>query len=135
MKTSWLALAKDAKLTELASIGDSLVNLIYSLAASETLGRPVGKRVSNHILSQSLLKSGLREKAGRRLDKGALADYAEALIFRAWIEGDIGLEECVAILSSHLSGDGENPNKLRKSSIVAFAELLSEIARRRANLG
>ncbi|MFQ5815363.1 MAG: ribonuclease III family protein [Candidatus Hydrothermarchaeaceae archaeon] len=133
MATGRLGFARNADLAELSSIGDSFVNLIYSLAVSKTIGKPIGKRASNHVLSQSLLKSGLREKAGRRLDKGALADYVEAMIFQAWIKGEIELEECVSILSSHLTGEAEDPYKLRKSSIIAFAALLSEIARRRGD--
>ncbi|MEE9594793.1 MAG: ribonuclease III family protein [Candidatus Hydrothermarchaeales archaeon] len=131
MSTAWLKFAKNADLSELASIGDSFVNLIYSLAVSKTIGKPVGKRASNHVLSQSLLKSGLREKAGRRLDKGAMADYVEAMIVQAWINGEIEMHECVSILSSHLVDPETGPYKLRESSIVAFTELLSEIVTRR----
>ncbi len=130
MGAAWLSFAKKAELSELASIGDSFVNLIYSLAVSKTLGKLVGKRASNHVLSQALIKSGLREKAGRRLDKGALADYVEAMIVQAWINEEIGLEDCVSILSSHLEANENDPYKFRESSIDAFVELLSEIARR-----
>lgn len=118
-------------ISELSSVGDSFVNLIYSLAVSKALGRPTGKRASNYVLSQALLKSGLREKAGKRLDKGGLADYAEALIFQAWIRREIELEECVSILNSHLTGVDDDSYKLRDSAVVAFTELLREIYRRR----
>ncbi len=130
MTKARLGFAWDVEISELSSIGDSLVNLIYSLAVSKAVGRPTGKRASNYVLSQSLLRSGLRERAGKRLDKGDLADYCEAVIFQAWIRRDIELEECVSILSSRLAG-ADDPSKLRESSIAAFAELLSEIDRRR----
>lgn len=129
MATSRLGFAGDAELAELSSIGDSFVNLVYSLAVWKALGKPRGKRASNYVLSQSLQRSGLREKAGKRLGKGELADYAEALIFRAWLRREIELEECVSILSARLVG-ADDPHRLRESSIIAFAELLTEIDRR-----
>ncbi|MEE8168620.1 MAG: ribonuclease III family protein, partial [Candidatus Hydrothermarchaeales archaeon] len=92
----------EGELSELSSIGDSFTNLIYSIAVSQALKKPVGRKASNHVLSQALLLSGLRDKAGSRLDKGEMADFVEALIFYAWIKHRITLEECVAILRKAL---------------------------------
>jgi hypothetical protein len=111
---------------ELSSIGDSFVNLIYSLALSNALGKPMGKKASNYILSEALIKAGLRGIAGSRVDKHGLADYAEGLIFQAWIKGSISLEGCVDILTKEL----KNRDPLRKASINAFAQLLRHIKSR-----
>ncbi len=117
----------EVELSEFSSIGDSFTNLVYSLAVSQVLGKPVGKRVSNYILSQALIRSGLRDKAGRRLDKGGLADFAEGAIFYAWMQKRIALEECVGVLVKYLEG---SKGDLREASITAFAELLKVLDER-----
>lgn len=112
-------LSFSASLEELSALGDGFVNLIYSLAVSNALKKPVSKRVSNHILAEALAASGLRSKLGSRVTKHELADYAEALIFYAWAGNKITIEECVDILSEKIV-----PKNLEKSAVNAFAELL-----------
>jgi hypothetical protein len=87
---------------ELSKIGDPFLNLIYSLALSKTLNRPMGKKVSNAILSEALVRSDLRARAGTRMQKKELGNYVEGLIFKAWIEEKITINEAVEILSKNL---------------------------------
>ncbi|MFQ5976152.1 MAG: ribonuclease III family protein [Candidatus Hydrothermarchaeales archaeon] len=111
------------EMDELSNIGDNFVNLIYSMALSNVMGKPVGKKVSNYILSEALLKSGLREHGGRRLDKHDMADFVESMIIFAWAKGMITMEETVRILRENLEPSSDRI-KLRESSVIAFAELL-----------
>jgi hypothetical protein len=114
------------KPVELSKVGDPFVNLIYSLALSKTHKRPLGKKVSNHILSEALARTKLREKAGSRMKKGDLGDFAEGIIFKAWAEGKINLEEAVGILSR-----GMNPKssgkQLQEEAVDAFESLLNHV--------
>jgi hypothetical protein len=88
--------------------------------------KPVGKKVSNYILSAALIKSGLREHGGRRLDKHSMADFVESIIFFAWAKEMISLEESVEILKENLKPSLDRI-KLRESSVIAFAELLKHV--------
>ena len=110
--------------TEFSGLGDSFVNLIYSLAVSSVSKKPVSKRVSNYILSEALIRSGLRHKAGPRLDRHGMADYAECIIFDAWINNKITLKECVDILSRELQKVG---GSFRDASIKAFTKLMRRV--------
>ena len=101
----------------LSSLGDSFTNFIYSVALSNYLKKPVGKKVSNRSLALALKEAGLREKLGSRKNFHTLGNYAEDIIFRAWAGGKITLEECIRVLQGNL-GEGE---------VKAFAELLREI--------
>jgi hypothetical protein len=85
-------------------------------------GKPIGKRVHNHILREAIIEAGMRDLAGTRVDMHGLADYAEGYIFQGWIEGKISIEDCVGILANKL--DAEN---IRKSSVEGFADLLKNI--------
>lgn len=111
---------------ELSGVGDNFVNLIYSLALSNALKKPMGKKVSNYILAEALIRSGLREKAGGRLDKHGMADFVECAIFHAWLKEKISIEECVEILTQNLK-DVKEQRKIRDASIKAFTELLKYI--------
>lgn len=112
---------------DLSAIGDSFVNLIYSLALSNVLGRPVGKRAPNLMLKEALLGSGVRQKAGTRLKKQEMGDFVESELFRAWIEGYVTLEECVRILTDAMRKEED----VKSASIIAFAELLDEVEKRK----
>lgn len=107
----------------LSSIGDSFVNLAYSLALSKAHKKPVGLKVSNTILSRSVEAAGLRGSLGTRVDKHKLADYAEGLIFKAWAEGRLGLQEAVELMAGCFSGS-EDKRSLREESVEAFTRLI-----------
>jgi hypothetical protein len=70
---------------DLAKIGDTLVNFLFSLAVSNTMKQPWNVRVSSMTLSTALQKSGLRELLPHRTDRHAQANAVEALIMHAWI--------------------------------------------------
>jgi 8-oxo-dGTP diphosphatase len=121
---------RDKSPWELSSLGDGYVNLIYSLALFRALGKPVGKKVANSVLSKALEAAGLRSLAGARADSHRLADYAEGYLFKAWAEGKISLEESVSILAKSFSGS-EDRVTLRKESVEAFASLLKAVAEKK----
>ncbi len=118
---------KDKKPLELSKIGDPFVNFVYSLALSKTSNKPLGQKVSNRILSEALVKAGLRSFAGRRMKKEDLGDYTEGLLFKAYVEGIITIEESVDILSKNISKGSSGP-RLREESIKGFTELLNRVA-------
>jgi hypothetical protein len=109
---------------ELSGVGDSFVNLIYSIAVSNANGKPLSKRASNFVLSEAVYKSGLRETAGNRVTRHDLGDFAECMIFDAWLRGNISLEACVKILTSELKNSSGDP---KEASVEAFTALLLEI--------
>lgn len=83
---------------DLASLGDSYANFIYSLAISNKKGQPVGIKVKGSILCQALKRAGLRDELPSRMSTHTLADAAEALLVYAWLSDRIGLEESVQII-------------------------------------
>jgi len=80
---------------ELASLGDSYVNFIYSLAISNRRGNPFGTKVKGSVLAEALRKVGLREFLPSGMSRHSLADAAEALIVYAWLSRWVSLEESV----------------------------------------
>jgi hypothetical protein len=106
---------------KLASLGDSYVNFISSLALCVKRGEAAGTKVSSRILSQALKKSKLRIFLPQRVDRHTLGDAAEAIIVYAWLREAITIEESVKTL-------------LSSSDVVeAFASLLL-LAKERLNL-
>jgi len=83
---------------ELASLGDTYVNFVYSLAMSEKTGIPIGKKVKGVFLAEALKNSRLRKSLPSRMTRHRMADAAEALIVYAWLNGYVTLKESVAIL-------------------------------------
>ncbi len=82
----------------LASLGDTYINFIYSLALSNRRGKPSGAKVKGSALAEALRKAGLREHLPSRVTRHMLADAAEALIVYAWLNNYITLDESVAVL-------------------------------------
>jgi hypothetical protein len=120
---------KGRKPMELSKVGDPLVNFLYSLALSKVCNRPLGRKVSNKILSEALFRADLREQVGSRMTSGDLGDYAEGFIFKAWAEGKITLEEAVEVLSQSLSPNAIG-TKRHEEATSAFENLLRLISRR-----
>jgi hypothetical protein len=116
---------------KLAGFGDGLVNLMYSLALTQTKGQPVGAKVSNFVLAEALSAAGLRHFAPSRADRQHLADVAEAIVAYAWFRGIITL----GVTSRILIGDFSQRNlhdreDLREGAKEGFTHLLIEIAGR-----
>jgi len=103
---------------KLASLGDSFVNLVYSLTLSRRRGEPIGAKVDSRVLSEALKKAGLRKLLPSRTDRHVQADAAEALIVYAWMQNVVTMEEGVNILEQH-----EDP-------IEGFCDLLLTVTKR-----
>lgn len=103
---------------DLAGLGDTYVNFVYSLMLSRKLRRPTGAKVNNRILAEAVKRSGLRKMMPRRIDRHDRGDAAEALIVYAWLRGIVSFEECIEIL-----GGCDDITE-------AFARLLREIEKR-----
>ena len=82
----------------LAQFGDSLLNFAYSVALTETTGRPRGTKVPDKILADAAAKAGLRKRLRRRVGRGDVANSLEALLGHVWLQKMITLEEIVSCL-------------------------------------
>ncbi|UCH71253.1 MAG: hypothetical protein JSV29_04645 [Candidatus Bathyarchaeota archaeon] len=103
---------------DLAGLGDTYVNFVYSLMLSCRLERPTGAKVNNRILAEAVKRSGLRRMLPRRVDRHDRGNAAEALIVYAWLTGTVSFEDCIEIL-----GQSDDITE-------AFARLLREIEKR-----
>ena len=92
----------------LAQFGDSLLNFAYSLALTETTGKPRGLKIQDKILAEASVKSGLRKHMPRRVDRGDVANGFEALLAYAWIGKHITLDEIVYQLKQDSMFQSEN---------------------------
>jgi len=99
--------------TGLAQFGDSLLNFAYSVALTETTGRPRGIKVQDRILADAAAKAGLRKRLPRRVGRGDVANSLEALLGHVWLQKMITLEEIVSCLKL------ENLNPSKNFSILA----------------
>jgi hypothetical protein len=110
--------------TGLAQFGDSLLNFAYSIAVTETTGRPSGIKVQDRILADAAARAGLRKHLPRRVGRGDVANSLEALLGHAWLQRMITLEEIVSCLKTENLDPSENfstladlaLSKLRKKS-------------------
>jgi len=121
---------RDFKDKGLATLGDSLINFIYSLALSEFTGRPTGGRVPNSSLAIAIERAKLRHLVPPRTDKHGRGDIAEAIIAYAWLENALSMEEAVEILKSNFTEDIMHPTRKKEAIGVAFGELLRVIKER-----
>ena len=84
----------------LAQFGDSLLNFAYSIALTETTGRPRGTKVQDKILADAAARAGLRRRLRRRVGRGDVANSLEALLGHVWLQKMITLEEIVLCLKT-----------------------------------
>lgn len=85
---------------ELAALGDSYVNFVYSLAMSQKHKRPTGAKVNNQVLAQAVALSGVRKHLPHRVDRHARGNAAEALLVFAWLSDLLEMDECTKVLST-----------------------------------
>ena len=97
----------------LAQFGDSLLNFAYSIALTETTGRPRGTKVQDKILADAAARAGLRKRLPRRVGRGDVANSLEALLGHVWLQKMITLEEVVSCLKP------ENLDPSKNFSILA----------------
>lgn len=83
---------------ELASLGDSYANFVYSIALSNQKGKPLGVKVKGSILAEAIRKAGLRKILPSRMTRHMLADAAEALLVYGWLNNYTSISESVEIL-------------------------------------
>ena len=101
----------------LAQFGDSLLNFAYSIALTETTGRPSGTKVKDKILADAAARAGLRKRLPRRVGRGDVANSLEALLGHVWLEKMITLDEIVSCLKT------ENLDPSKNFSILADVAL------------
>jgi len=102
---------------DLAGLGDSYVNFVYSLAMSQKCGHPTGAKVNNQILARAVKASGLRALLPHRVDRHMRGNAAEALLVFAWLQDTLEMNECIKVLSE-------------KEPVEAFTALLRQILNR-----
>lgn len=119
----------------LAKIGDSIVNLTYSVAKSIYLTKNnsnsriirTGMKVSKKILAEALKEANMKIYAKTRADSHDLADTVEALIAYIWLSEKMSTKEIIDFLANNLSGDLNNRVEEVNSARSAFTRLLKLI--------
>ncbi len=114
--------------TGLAQIGDSLVNLCYSIAKSSVLGQFVGEKVRDEVLARAIRSSPVYGEIGKRTDMGQAGDAYEAILAYVWLTGGTSIESVVGTLKQHLLIDSKTSRK-QESNIAsgAFKFLLNDL--------
>jgi hypothetical protein len=103
---------------DLAALGDSYVNFVYSLAMSQKLKCLMGTKVDNQTLAKAVSKSGLRKFLPHRVDRHARGNAAEALLVFGWLSDLLELSDFTDTLSREA-----DPS-------TAFANLIENILRK-----
>jgi hypothetical protein len=119
----------------LAKIGDSIVNLTYSVAKSIVLTRNsktnknirTGMKVSKTILANALKKADMKKFSKSRADAHDLADTVEALIAYIWFIEKMTIEDIINILVNSLKENLIVRSEEIKNATVAFTNLLIHI--------
>lgn len=114
---------KIARSKEWARLGDSFVNLAYSMAKTKAVGRPVGERVPDKVLSKALDISKAIDVT--RMTPGEKGDVVEAILAYAWSNHLISLEEAAETLFMRVAAvNFESRSSEAESSARAFSDLL-----------
>ncbi|MFX0054734.1 MAG: ribonuclease III family protein [Promethearchaeota archaeon] len=115
----------------LAKLGDSLVNLCYSLAKSKVLMGPTGEKVRDSVLARAIRDTPVYTHMGRRTDSGAAADAYEAIMAYLWLTGNLTIESMVSSLVRELDIDSDT-NRKQEGEIAseAFRKLLLDVMNR-----
>ena len=101
----------------LAQFGDALLNFAYSLALTETIGRPRGTRVPDKVLAEAAVKAGLRKHLPRRVGRGDVANGLEALIGHSWLEKHLTLDDMLTCLKVESLTPANNFAKLAELAL------------------
>ncbi len=117
----------------LAKLGDSIVNLAYSMAKSIYLTRNnqnnriirTGNKVSKTILAEALKNAELKPFAKNRGDAHDMADTVEGIVAYVWLSNKMSLDEIIEVLWKSLSGDFSNRTQEIDIARNAFTNLLN----------
>ncbi|MBY9004668.1 MAG: hypothetical protein KGD73_11890 [Candidatus Lokiarchaeota archaeon] len=117
----------------LAKLGDSIINLTYSMAKSIYLTRDnsnnrtirTGLKVSKKILAEALKNADLKPFAKNRGDAHDMADTVEAIVAYVWLSNKMSLDEIIEVLWKSLSGDISIRNQEIETATKAFTTLLN----------
>ena len=110
-------LTKILRSKDLAQFGDALLNFAYSLALTETIGKPRGIRVPDNVLAEAAVKAGLRKHLPRRVDRGEVANGLEALIGYSWLQKHLTLDEISACLKGESFAPANNFARLAELAL------------------
>lgn len=84
--------------TGFAQFGDALLNFAFSLALTETTGKPKGTKIPDRVLAEAAVRAGLRKLLPRRVGRGDVANSLESLLAYVWLQKLLTLDEIVACL-------------------------------------
>jgi hypothetical protein len=107
---------------DLARLGDSYVNFVFSLAITKASGSPQGVKVSDRLLAEAAKKVGIRDRLPKRSTRADSANAVEALLAHAYLSGQLSLEESVRTLSGNIAEP--------VTAISQLAQLALELVRR-----
>jgi hypothetical protein len=111
----------------LAKVGDNLVNLAYSLAKSQVLGKLTGEKVRDSVLARAIRETSVYRHMNRRTDSGRAADAYEAIMAYLWMAGKITIHDMVNYLCSDLAIDrATNRKKEGEIASISFQHLLEK---------
>ena len=119
----------------LAKIGDSIVNLTYSIAKSIVLTRNskinnsirTGVKVSKTILANALKEANMKCFSKTRADAHDMADTVEAVVAYVWLSKKVTIEDIINILVDSLESNLTVRSEEIKNATIAFRNLLLEI--------
>jgi hypothetical protein len=118
----------------LAKFGDSLTNFLYSLVKTRILDKPVGLRVFDKALAETIRQTGLRSIMPSSSSAGDLGDGIEALIGYVYLHDIMSLEEMTTVMSSYLGNIDdellEDRSIEREIMTESFRVLVNEIITR-----
>ena len=108
----------------LSSFGDVLLNFLCSASLARVNGKWEGRRIKNTVLAKALLSSNAKKP--RRSNRQMLGNHVEALVAKAWINGEVTTEECINVLCLYINDDNE-------SQTMALRRLIDFILERHKN--
>ncbi|MEM2143990.1 MAG: ribonuclease III family protein [Candidatus Jordarchaeaceae archaeon] len=111
----------------LAKLGDSIVNLLYSLIKSKLAGKPDGAKMPDILLAEAFRQAGLRKYLSARQDAHSLGDAAEALIAYSWLKDHFEIKATARNLIAPITREKVNRKTEKELIIQIFTSLLQNL--------